>query len=263
MRALIKSFLFFPILILFLLNSAIVFALVPGHWRRRKVISHLIHFYSRLSVKVMQVKVRPESLAYRPQTNCLLVSNHLSYIDLLVIGSQMPCVFVTSREIKEAPGLGLIVTLAGCLFVERRNKESLQSEIQEVTEGLNQGLNIVIFPEATSTNGDSVLRFRKPLFSAAVSAGKPVLPVCINYLRVNGGPVTIENRDQICWYGEMTFIDHLWNFLKHHEVLVQIYLRPRLTPQAYPSSEKLAEYSHFLVDMVFQKFLSRPLIKPV
>jgi 1-acyl-sn-glycerol-3-phosphate acyltransferase len=78
--------------------------------------------------------------------------------------------------------LGQICKFASCLFVERRSRGNLDQEIKEITDALNYGHNVLIFPEGTSTNGDEVLRFKRPLFNAAIFSSKKVLPATLNYL---------------------------------------------------------------------------------
>lgn len=122
----------------------------------------------------------------------------------------MPCLFVTSMEMKKTPVLGQIVTLAGCLFVERRSKANIKNEILSIQESMQQGINITVFPEATSSNADSVLPFKRSLFEAATLAGVDVKPVVINYTHISGEVLSEKNRDTICWYGEMEFASHLF-----------------------------------------------------
>ena len=96
--------------------------------------------------------------------NYLIVSNHLSYLDVLAMISVLNTRFVTSMEVKHAAGLGWITDQAGCLYVERRSRKNLKTEINEISKALEGGFYVVVFPEATSTNGDGVLRFKRPLF---------------------------------------------------------------------------------------------------
>ncbi len=86
-------------------------------------------------------------------------------------------------------------------------------EINEITDSLLAGQNVAIFPEATSTNGEQILKFKKPLLKAAINSQLPILPVTINYLKVNGEKVNNENKDLLCWYGDMEFFNHFWKLL--------------------------------------------------
>lgn len=186
----------------------------------------------------------------------LLVLNHLSYLDVLVLASQAPMCFVTSVEMKESLGLGWIVRLAGCLFVERRDKRSLHKEVLEITEALKHGFHVVVFPEATSTNGEELLRFRSPLFTAAVDAGVDVKTMALNYDHIDRSPITKRNRDIVCWYGDMTFAPHVLRLCKCREIHVAISEGARLKAPHKLTSKELALQSFNEVSKIFKPFKS-------
>lgn len=186
--------------------------------------------------------------------NFLMVGNHLSYLDVVLYASKYPCLFVTSVEVRDSFGLGHICKLAGCVFVERRSRKGLGSEVSEITEALKNGLNVIVFPEATSTNGESVLRFKRPLFQAAINSGKPVLPIVLNYKYINNQPVRLSNRDQICWYGDMDFIPHFWNFLNLSSVEADVKTLPPITDTEILDITDLSVKAHDLVESEFQPF---------
>lgn len=183
--------------------------------------------------------------------NYLIVSNHLSYLDILIIAAKIPTAFVTSTDIKNTPFLGQIVTLAGCLFVNRKNKENIKNEIKELREALNYGINVVVFPEATSTNGDEVLRFRHPLFEASIATSSPILPLTINYKRISKVPVNLNNRDIVCWYGDMGFFSHFLKVLEQKEILVELNISEPFTPSLINSIEAALK-SHQIVSNNFK-----------
>ena len=183
------------------------------------------------------------------QKNYLIVSNHLSYLDVLILASQKPSCFVTSKEIEKTPFLGHICRLAGCLFVDRKNKKNLRGEISELREALASGLNVTVFPEATSTNGDEVLNFRRPLFESSIATGKAILPLTINYISISGKKISLENRDKICWYGDMDFFPHFLNLLNERKVVVEIKVSEPIIPHlmntidlALQSQKKVSQY---------------------
>lgn len=195
-------------------------------------------------LKILRIRVEFRGEPF-PLGNGLIVSNHLSYLDVIILASGIPTAFVTSKEIKETPFLGEIVKLAGCLFVDRKNRCNLRGEISELREGLLNGLNVTVFPEATSTNGDEVLRFRRPLFEAARESQKAILPLTINYRSISQESVSASNRDIVCWYGTMDFFPHFLKLLEQSEVSVEVSVG-----RAIPSSTdalELAIKSHQVV----------------
>jgi len=180
-----------------------------------------------------------------------IVANHLSYLDVLVMNASLSACFVTSEEIKETPFLGQLCILGGCLFVERRSRSRLGIEISEIKEALISGSNVVVFPEATSTNATGVLRFKRPLFQAAIQAKSPIANYCIQYEKINGEPFQLKNRDQICWYGDMDFFPHFWKFLKLKKIEVRLEFIDVIETIGINETHSLSELSHRLVSSRF------------
>jgi lyso-ornithine lipid O-acyltransferase len=224
----------------------------------RRFLIRIVSFYSRILLAILNIKVVFKGFEnYQLNRNQLIVSNHLSYIDVLMMCSRMPSAFVTSKEVKESAFLGQIVCLAGCLFVERRNRSNLKGEIGELTEGLNSGINVTIFPEATSTNGEGVLRFKRPLFESSIVSNRPTLPVTINYVSISGKKVDTSNRDIVCWYGDMDFFPHFLLLLEQSEVVAEITISEPILPRTSISQE-LAQKSYEQVLVWFRPLNTLP-----
>ncbi len=169
-----------------------------------------------------EVHVKGYNAELMAQDNFLLVGNHMSYLDILVISSIVPSVFVTSVDLKESGFLGTLAELGGSIFVERRNRSQIERDLESMTKTLRDGFNIMVYPEGTSSNGEKVLPFKKSLLMSAVNAEKDILPVCIKYREINGRPFSPENRDHVCWYGDMTFLPHFMELLKTKKVIVDL-----------------------------------------
>ena len=224
----------------------------------RSVLIQQVSFYSKLLLKVLGIKTDFKNLeSLNHEENYLVVSNHLSYLDVLVLASKLPACFVTSLEIKQTPFLGQLCSLAGCLFVDRKNRSGLKGEINELRDALKSGLNVIVFPEATSTGGSEVLRFKRPLFESSVATGKAILPITINYQFISKSPVCLHNRDVVCWYGEMDFLPHFLTLLEQTEVKVEVILNEAFLPEFLPTQE-LAFKSHQVISSSF-----RPLNMPI
>lgn len=236
----------------YLVHASLICLAVRDHWQRKRKLVRLISSYCTRALKILDVQVNVDTAAPLPEKSYLFVGNHLSYLDVLVIAHKVSGCFVTSQEIRETPVLGHICELGGCLFVERRNKSNLTKEIRQVSDALAQGLNVVIFPEATSTNGEQVLRFRRPLFMAARMANTPVLPFCLNYESIDGVPFHLGNRDRICWYGDMAFVPHLWSLAGAQSVIVRLHFLEAIYPKAEQEIAEIADLSHSLVKKTFR-----------
>lgn len=231
----------------FFTTQVLIALIMRSNFNRRLYwLTRSVSFYCKIALKVLNVKVRFSPLLERQlkQKSLLVVGNHLSYIDILVLAAHMRLCFVTSVEMKETPFLGHITLYGGCLYVERRSKENLSQEIKEITQALRDGHNVVIFPEATSTNGEAVLRFRSPLFQAAIDAPTSVLPIALNYLSIDSQPITLANRDRICWYGDMTFHGHITDLITAREIEVSVDCSAPIVPDSKSQSKELAAIAH-------------------
>ncbi len=137
--------------------------------------------------------------------------------------------------------LGRITALSGGYFVERRNRSTLRTDIDEIADILRCGVNVALFPEGTTSTGERVLPFKTPLISAAEKAGVEVLPVCIKYRRINGEDIGPENRDLVYFYGDMEFFSHVGKLLNVKEIDVEVTILEPLSVSSTGSRKDLSE----------------------
>jgi len=143
-------------------------------------------------------------------TRGLVVCNHLSYIDILVLSAVMPCFFVAKIEIGGWPFFGKAARCGGTIFVDRSSLASAQSVAEQMTERLKLPIPVpvLLFPEGTSTDGSEVIRFHSRLIDPATSLGVPITTAAVRYAVGDGTP-----ERELCWYGDETFVNHLWKVL--------------------------------------------------
>jgi 1-acyl-sn-glycerol-3-phosphate acyltransferase len=204
----------------------------------------LPHAYHRLCCRIMGLKVRVVGTpaAARPT---LFVSNHVSYLDIPVLGSTVPVAFVAKREVAQWPGYGWLAKLQRTVFVDRRRNTTLEQR-DSIRRRLASGDALVLFPEGTSNDGNRILPFRSALLSVAEAApaDRPlaIQPVSIAYTSVNGVPLGWGLRPLVAWYGGMELGGHLWRFsrLGRVEVIVQFHGEVRVGD--FPSRKELARY---------------------
>jgi len=164
------------------------------------------------------------------------VSNHVGYADGLVLGALFPVTYVSKSELKKWPLIGLMAEVSGTLFIDRLNKSRLSEYIGKMSAILKQGVNILFFPEGTSTNGEELLPFKTAFFQAPLGVCAPIVPVSIVYKSVNGQPLNKKNRDIIYWYGSMTFVNHFFKLLSCRYVEAEVKLHPELARE--PSGDQ-------------------------
>ena len=200
----------------------------------------------------IRVSLQSRGNGIRSEKSVLILSNHLSYVDIFVISSFFPVSFIASvDEVKSDLLLGKATELSGGYFVERRSRSGLRSEIEAISEILDLGINVALFPEGTTSKGDRVLPFKTPLLSIAEKAGVEILPLCIKYTRIDGEALTEKNRDLICYYGDMKFFDHLFKLLSVKSVDAELMLLDRIDPRTARSRKEMARSVYDMINSAY------------
>ena len=219
----------------------------------------LTQFWARLLLRIIGIQAISSRFAQRlfdVQTQgCLIVCNHQSYLDILALAAFFPVQFVAKREVSDWPVIGLMAKLAGTIFIDRSSVRQSMCCTLEIAESLGQGLNVLIFPEGTSSNGWQVLPFKPMLMLAALKTQLPVLPLTLNYVSINQQPITEKTLASFCWYGEMEFIKHFWNILALRKIEVTLELHSMLNPPHPATSQELARLAH---EKVASRFIAPP-----
>jgi len=154
---------------------------------------------------------------------------------------------------RETPVLGTLCEMGGCIFVERRSRTKIMNEMGVLTEAIKEGANVVLYPEATSSNGEQVLPFKKTLMMSAAHAGRPIQPGVVNFIEINGEEFSLKNRDRVCWHGDMSFGKAMWggitakSITAEVEFLAPIYATPDLDRSVVAEQAYNAVKSKFVV----------------
>ena len=138
----------------------------------------------------------------------LLVSNHLGYLDILVLGAITPAVFVAKHEVRSWPVFGWFARLAGTVFVRRERRIGATRATAEIKQALNNGALLALFPEGTSSGGETVLPFKSALLAPATKRNQPLSAGFIRYALEDGSVA-----DEVCYWRDMTLVPHLINLL--------------------------------------------------
>ena len=143
----------------------------------------------------------------------LLVCNHLSYLDVIVLSSILPCVFVAKRDISAWPLFGWLARAAGTIFVDRKRRLSSPAVVERTRDAISGGSVVVLFPEGTSSDGSTVLPFKSALVEAAAQLRCPVAAASIEYALDDGSVA-----DEVCYWRDMTLVPHLLNLFFKREI---------------------------------------------
>jgi 1-acyl-sn-glycerol-3-phosphate acyltransferase len=166
----------------------------------------------------------------------LVVANHLSYLDVIIISAAMPCFFVAKMEIGNWPYFGKAARTGGTIFVDRSSLASAMSVAEQISERLSLPVPVLLFPEGTSTDGAEVLRFHSRLIDPATTAGAPITAAALRYV-IEGG---VEERE-LCWYGDEPFATHLWKVLGVTGFSAELCFGE---PRIYPHRRVAADRTH-------------------
>ncbi len=244
----------------FILCSFLVDIFVRDPIRRRHTYCRLTNFYGGVCLRVMGIQLTVKGQHHLQGKNYLLVCNHTGFIDIFAVASQFPSLFITSTDMKATPGLGLLTEFAGCLYVDRKNRSNIHKEILVIREALQQGLNVVLFPEAAAHSGEKIYPFKKTLMTAAAGTGVEILPAVINFRKINGQPMGPQWRDNVFWYGPAPFVGAAWRAFQIRSAEMELEF---LTPIICATEEARREVAARAQHMIESKYTPIPILSEI
>ncbi len=198
---------------------------------------HFPRFYHRTLLRLigMKLQVQGTASATRPT---LFVSNHSSWLDILVLGAVLDARFVSKAEVGTWPLIGWVAKLGRTVFVSR-SRGRTGAEAEAMRARLGGGESLILFPEGTTSDGARVLPFRSSFFAVA-GAAAAVQPVTVVYDRLGGLPVGRKDRPLFAWYGDMETASHAWRLLRHTGTRATVALQAPFAPDAMPDRKQMA-----------------------
>jgi 1-acyl-sn-glycerol-3-phosphate acyltransferase len=142
-----------------------------------------------------------------------VISNHLSYLDIVVFAALHPCVFVSKAEIQSWPVVGWMTTMSGTVYVARGHGGSAMRARKGMQAAVDAGLPVVFFPEGTTSNGSGLLKFHSGLLAQVVEAGSPVTAAYLRYSLTADNGVGVSVGDDVCYWGDRNMLAHIFKFL--------------------------------------------------
>ena len=185
--------------------------------------------FHKFLLKILGIRL---SIKGRPSERkpLILIGNHCSYLDIIILGSVLPVCFVAKSEIKGWFLFGTLASLQNSIFIDRRNFKALDS-LKKISKNLSSNFAIIIFPEGTTNNGKRVLKFRASLFK--IFEDDPTLGLqnfSLCYTHINSMPLDNRMRPNIAWYGEMSLITHLKRLLHYSSIGAKLQFHPTIVP---------------------------------
>jgi len=179
--------------------------------------SHVQRGYCRLMLRCLGVRITVSGGPIRNLEGVLVVSGHVSWVDIFAIGSVMPGRFVAKSELINWPGLGMLARLMKVIPIERDNLRLLPNVVGAIAGRLRAGQTVVAFPEGTTWCGLGYGAFRPAMFQAAVDAGRPVQPLRLTYHHRDGRPSTVA-----AYVGDDTLIASIRRLVTAHRTVVRV-----------------------------------------
>jgi 1-acyl-sn-glycerol-3-phosphate acyltransferase len=176
--------------------------------------------YYRVLRAILRIHVRVAGEPVRGRA-VLFVSNHVSWVDIVVIGSLSPVAFVAKSEVRKWPLVGITAKMQRTVFVDRARRHQAADAVSEIVKRLAGGTSVVLFAEGTSSDGNRVLPFRSALVGtikhAAAHGGAAadilIQPMSICYTGQHGIPMGRQHRPLVAWYGDLDFMPHIKEFI--------------------------------------------------
>jgi 1-acyl-sn-glycerol-3-phosphate acyltransferase len=149
----------------------------------------------------------------------LMVANHISWLDILVIHAARHCRFVSKSDVRDWPLVGMLATGAGTLYIERTSRKDALRMVKDMADAMRNGDVVAIFPEGTTSDGRDLLPFHANLIQAAIQANAPVQPMSIQFVDAKTGQISWGP----CYIGDDTLLGSMWRTLKSPPILAVVH----------------------------------------
>ncbi|MBX2806804.1 MAG: 1-acyl-sn-glycerol-3-phosphate acyltransferase [Hyphomicrobiales bacterium] len=191
----------------------------------------------------------------------LLVSNHISWVDIPVLASIAPLSFVAKREVSTWPFVSSLAKLQRTIFIDRTKRSAVAETREEILKRLQASERILLFAEGTSSDGNQVLDFKSSLFAAiepreGVNGSYSLQTCAIVYTHIHGLPMNRQQRPAIAWYGDMDMLSHAWGVLKGGPVDVRVRLGEPISIKDVGDRKQLAVHAFGRVRHDFSQLLT-------
>jgi len=191
-------------------------------------------------VEIVGIKLTTIGNKPKATDSALWVANHVSWLDIPIIGSEGVS-FLSKAEIRKWPVIGWLGEKGGTVFIQRGGKNASQQASTKIADSILLGDSVLVFPEATTTNGKDVKRFHARIFAPVIDRELAVQPVAIRYLDENG-----NHHPSIEWSDE-SFISNVMKILAETNIHVEVHFLEPLVNHGLSERKKIADISYNLI----------------
>ena len=240
------------ILIIFL--SLIIGKIIPSIGKWLPVLFH------KMLLWLLSVEIEIVGEIDQSKKSNLFISNHLSYLDIPILGSKFPLRFVAKSEVENWPLFGFLAKQARSIFIRRTKTDSFNQKYK-ILDIISSNDKVFIFPEGTTSDGNRVLQFKSSSFSSVENQKFTIQPIVIVYSDLNGIPINRWLRPMIAWYGDMDLKPHLSKLVGLMSIKAKlIYLKP-INTKNFENRKELSNYLEDKIRKVYSSALSKKLAK--
>jgi len=214
----------------------------------KKQQERIIQFWCKRLLSIFEIEVKLEGFEsyFFNEKKYLIVSNHISWLDIIVIQSIKPSIFVAKSDVASWPLFGWVAQMTGTIFIKRDKVSDIKKALKKMKRRLIKR-SVCIFPEGTSTNGRYVLPFKSNLFQSSIDTNKAILPICLRYLEGN------SYSDKVAFVDDMSLFDSIMKIKNENKIKTVLDVLQPIRPRG--NRKELASYTHEII----QKNLSQKL----
>jgi len=212
---------------------------------RLSIAEYIPQYFHKLLLKILGVKVHIIGERKR-DVPLIIAANHLSWLDIIVIGASFPCYFVAKSDIASWPIFGFLAKIQNTIFVNRKARGAeVGNQVSDLSKALKDKKTIILFPEGTTSDGNKMLPFKSALLAAAKAHDDYtpyVQPLCLKYNKVAGMPTHRKQRPFIAWYGDMDLVPHIKGILTQTPITVELRFSEAILLSDFENRQKMAQY---------------------
>ena len=216
--------------------------------------------FHKLLIWLLSIQIDFEGEIDTSNNSNLYISNHLSYLDIPILGSTFPMRFVAKSEVEVWPLFGFLAKLGRTIFISRNRSDSLDQK-NKVFKSLSSDEKVFIFPEGTTSDGNRVLDFKSSSFSAVEGQNLFIQPIVIVYSDLNGIPINRWLRPVIAWYGDMDLKPHLLKLVRLRSIKVKLIYLDVVNTKNFRDRKDVSNYLENKIKKVYSSAISKKLAK--
>ena len=255
-----KATFYFKLFCFIILTLKLIFLKILVQMVSKKLAIKLVQLFHKLALWFMNIDVEVTGVDYSHKVATLYVSNHLSYIDIPILGSLINAKFIAKAEISSWPFIGFLSRIGNTVFINR-NLKFLKKNKTLIFEQMSKGENLILFPEGTTSDGIRVLNFKSSLFSSVENRNIMIQPIVIYYKSVNGIPLNRWLKPIIAWYGDMDLKPHLINIFKLISIKAKVIFLPPINGKNFNDRKDMTYILHHAIDNFYSNELNKTLLK--